>query len=89
MDGWILNSRAASAAVLSPLDTMRLISACCCGESFGRHPPMRPSRRADSNPAFVLSRSMARSNSAYCGEPQYADYAECAIMQSHSAEVAL
>ena len=64
MAGWILNSRAASAAVLSPLVTMRLTSACCCGDSFGRRPPMRPSRRADSNPAFALSRSMARSSSA-------------------------
>ena len=64
MAGWILNSRAASAAVLSPLVTMRLTSACCCGDSFGRRPPMRPSRRADSKPAFALSRSMARSSSA-------------------------
>ena len=27
--GWILNSRAASAAVLSPVETIFLISACC------------------------------------------------------------
>jgi hypothetical protein len=27
--GWILNSRAASAAVLSPFETILLISACC------------------------------------------------------------
>ena len=27
--GWTLNSRAASAAVLFPLETIRTISACC------------------------------------------------------------
>ena len=30
-----------------------------------------------------------RSNSAYCEELQYADYAEHAIMQSHSTVVVL
>jgi hypothetical protein len=32
---------------------------------------------------------MARSNSAFCGSLQNADDAKGAIMQSHSAEVAL
>src|ERR1017187_3263267 len=62
--GWTLNNRAASAPVLSPLVTIFRTSACCRSESFGRHPPMRPSSRAASNPALVRSLSMARSNSA-------------------------
>src|SRR2546430_1181073 len=32
---WILNGRAASAAVLSPLEPILLISVCCGGEGFG------------------------------------------------------
>jgi len=56
--------RAASAAVLLPLETILMISACCCGLSFGRRPPMRPCLRALSRPALVRSRSIARSNSA-------------------------
>ena len=31
--GWTLNSRAASAAVFRPLETIFPISACCCGDS--------------------------------------------------------
>jgi hypothetical protein len=38
---------------------------------------------------LVCSRSIARSNSAFCEEPQNADDAERAIMQSDSARVAL
>jgi len=38
---------------------------------------------------LVRSLSMERSNSAYCGASQYADYAERAIMQSHNAEMAM
>jgi hypothetical protein len=59
----------ASAAVLSPLETMRTISSCCCDDNLSRRPPIRPSRRAESKPAFVRSRSMALSNSANCGSP--------------------
>ena len=33
-----MKSRAASAAVLPPLVTILRISACCCGDSFGRRP---------------------------------------------------
>ena len=62
--GWILNNLAASAAVFSPLETIRVISPCCSGESFGGRPPIRPFWRADSKPALVRSRSMAFSNSA-------------------------
>lgn len=40
--GWILNMRAASAAVFSPLKIILRISTCCTGESFGRRPPIRP-----------------------------------------------
>ena len=56
--------RAASAAVFFPLETILMISACCCGLSFGRRPPMCPCLRALSRPALVRSRSIARSNSA-------------------------
>jgi len=34
----------------------------------------------------VRSEMISRSNCAYCGEAQYAHNAECAIMQSGSAE---
>jgi len=47
-----------------PLETILMISACCCGLSFGRRPPMCPCLRALSRPALVRSRSIARSNSA-------------------------
>jgi hypothetical protein len=66
--------RAASAAVLLPLETILMISACCCGLSFGRRPPMRPCLRALSRPILVRSRSIARSNSA--NEPSI-----CSIMR--------
>ena len=62
--GWTLNRRAASAAVFLPFETILIISTCCCGLSFGRRPPIRPCLRALSRPALVLSRSIARSNSA-------------------------
>ena len=62
--GWTLNRRAASAAVFLPFETILIISTCCCGLSFGRRPPIRPCPRALSRPALVLSRSIARSNSA-------------------------
>ena len=68
-------------------------------------PSRLPFCRAWASPARVRSLSISLSNSAYCGEPQYlttpagramagllavfADYAECAIMQSHSAEMAV
>ena len=35
---------------------------------------MRPSRRAASSPTFVRSRSIALSNSAFCGELQNAEF---------------
>jgi hypothetical protein len=59
--GWILNSRAASAAVLSPLDTIRLISACCSVWAGARRCVLPD---GGIQTAFVLSRSIARSNSA-------------------------
>jgi len=37
----------------------------------------------------LRSRSISRSNSAFCGSMQNADYAERAIMQSHNAAAAL
>ena len=49
---------------VSPLETIFRISDCCCGENLGRRPPTRPFCRAASSPAWVRSRSMARSNSA-------------------------
>jgi hypothetical protein len=42
-----------------------------------------------SKAARVRSRTIDRSNSAFCGAPQNADDAEGAIMQSHTAEVAV
>jgi hypothetical protein len=39
--------------------------------------------------ARTRSRMQSRSNSAFCGSSQNVDDAECAIMQSHSAEAAL
>ena len=59
MAGWILNSRAAFAAVLSPLETIFRISAPCWGDNFGRRPPILPSSRPASRPALVSSLSMA------------------------------
>jgi len=44
-------------------------------------------RPATKNPN--LPTAMPLTNSAYCGSPQYADYVECAIMHSDSADVAL
>ena len=34
---------------------------CCCSDSFGRRPPMRPSSEAASNPALFRPLNMARS----------------------------
>ncbi len=52
-------------------------------------PPLRPRARADARPALVRLEIRSRSNSAFCGAPQKADDAERAIMQSHTAEVAV
>jgi hypothetical protein len=46
-------------------------------------------RRAAAILSLVRSAIICRSNSAYCGSPQSAHYAERAIMQSHSAQVAV
>jgi hypothetical protein len=63
-DGGRGDSRAASAAVLSPLETILLISACCWREfRAGARRCVLPEGRK-SKPGFVLSRSMARSYSA-------------------------
>ncbi len=43
---------------------MTSTSACCWGESLGCRPPWRPWARAERRPAWVRSRTMARSNSA-------------------------
>src|ERR1700738_4768738 len=59
------------------------------GLSFFGRPPLRPRARAALRPASVRSRIKLRSNSAFCGAPQKADDAERAIMQSHTAEVAV
>ena len=48
-----------------------------------------PFWRACAKPARTRSRRISLSNSAFCGEPQNADDAKCAIMQSHNAERAL
>jgi hypothetical protein len=40
-------------------------------------------------PALTRSRINSRSNCADCGEPQYADYVERAIMQSQRVQVTL
>jgi hypothetical protein len=37
-------------------------------------PPLRPRARADARPALVRSEIKSRSNSAYCGAPQYAEF---------------
>jgi hypothetical protein len=58
-------------------------------ESLAGRPPLRPRARAAFRPATVRSRIRFRSNSEFCGELQKADDAERAIMQSHSAEVAI
>jgi hypothetical protein len=44
-------------------------------------PPFRPRARAEANPAIVRSAISSRSNSALCGEPHKADYAEPDVMQ--------
>ena len=76
------------ALLLSPF----FASALTCKAYFatvGGRPCGRPSFRAWAMPALTRSRRISRSNSAFCGEPQNADYAKRAVMQSHSAKVAL
>jgi hypothetical protein len=50
-------------------------------------PPLRPRARADARPALVRSEIRSRSNSAFCGAPQNAEYAEPAVMRSDPIEV--
>ena len=78
--GWTLNRRAASAAVLSPSETIFRISACCCSKSFGRRPARpwcvpeawrartlrRPPLSASSS---VLPKWSCRSPRSGCGIP--------------------
>ena len=64
VDGWTLNNLATSAADFSPLATIRRASSFCSWLSLLRRPPIRPFCLATSRPARVLSRVIARSNSA-------------------------
>jgi hypothetical protein len=50
-------------------------------------PPLRPRAAAAVKPAPVRSRIKSRSNSALCGAPHKADYAEPGIMQSCASKV--
>jgi hypothetical protein len=77
----------AMARLLTPSLRRRFISGTSLAAVWGL-PWGLPSLRAWLIPAFTRSRRMSRSNSAKCGEPHFADYAECGIMRSHAAETA-
>jgi hypothetical protein len=81
-----IRRRRAISDLLMPARCSFPISAACAAAVAGR-PSRFPFARACASPARVLSRRTSRSNSEYCGELQYSDNAECAIMQSQGAEV--
>ena len=48
-------------------------------------PPIRPRARADAKPALVRSEISSRSNSAYCGSPQYAEFERAMLKERTKA----
>jgi hypothetical protein len=53
---------------------MRKTSACWAALNLGFRPGTLPRSRAAAKPAWVRSRIMERSNSAFCGAPQKAEF---------------
>jgi hypothetical protein len=83
-----MSSRREISDLLIPWRNSLRTSVALIAAVAGR-PRRVPLCRAWSSPAPTRSRRMSRSNCAYCGASQYADYAERAIMQSHNAEMAM
>ncbi len=72
---------ATSSTVNSGSRSSARVAARSLGPSLRGRPPFRPLARAASSPALVRSAMISRSNSAVCGAPHTAEYAERAIMR--------